>query len=92
MGDKDEIVPLQSVVDWFDTVPLSSDNGGKMLTVLKGDGHDFFHERLKGNKKKKTAFDHLFEYLNMRAKKDFEWVITNTEEDAEVNPIIIVQT
>lgn len=74
MGDKDEIVPLQSVVDWFDAVPLSSDNGEKMLTVLKGDGHGFFHERLKGNKKKKTAFDHLFEYLNACAKKDFEWV------------------
>jgi len=72
MGDKDEIVPLQSVLDWFDAVPLSSDNGEKMLTVLKGAGHGFFHERLKENKKKKTAFDHLFEYLNRCAKKDFE--------------------
>jgi alpha-beta hydrolase superfamily lysophospholipase len=72
MGDKDEIVPLQSVLDWFDAVPLSSDDGGKMLTVLKGGGHDFFHERLKGNKMKRTAFDHLFEYLNRLAKKDFE--------------------
>ncbi len=72
MGDKDEIVPLQSVVDWFDAVPLSSDNGEKILTVLKGAGHGFFHERLRGNNKKKTAFDHLFQYLNTRAKKDFE--------------------
>ena len=31
MGDKDEIVPLQSVIDWFDAVPLSSDNGEKMF-------------------------------------------------------------
>ncbi|KAL7501533.1 hypothetical protein ACHAWT_009802, partial [Skeletonema menzelii] len=72
MGDKDEIVPLQSVIDWFEAVPLSSDSGEKKLTVLKGAGHDFFHERLKGDKQKKTAFEHLFDYLNERAKKDFE--------------------
>ncbi len=71
MGDKDEIIPLQCVLDWFDAVPLSSDNGEKMLTVLEGAGHGFFHERLKGSQKK-TAFDYLFEYLNTRAKKDFE--------------------
>lgn len=70
MGDKDELIPLESVLDFFDAVPLSAENGEKTLTILKGAGHDFFHERLKGNKKK-TAFDHLFEYLNSRAKKDF---------------------
>ena len=71
MGDKDELVPLQSVMDWFDAVPLSSDSGEKVLTVLKGAGHGFFHERSR-KKEKMTAFDHLFDYLNGRAKKDFE--------------------
>lgn len=72
MGDKDEIVPLQSVLDWFDVVPLSSDNGRKMLAILKGAGHGFFHERLKGNNKNNSAFVHLFEHLNKLAKKDFD--------------------
>lgn len=53
MGDRDDIVPLQTVLDWFDAVPLSSDNGGKMLTVLKGAGHGFFHERIQGKRRRR---------------------------------------
>lgn len=77
VGDKDEIVPLSSVQQWFDSVSnLSSDKGEKTMVVFKGAGHGFFHERvLRGGRKHRTknAFfaDGLFERLNGLASKDF---------------------
>mmetsp|Transcript_10186 Transcript_10186/g.22055 ORF Transcript_10186/g.22055 Transcript_10186/m.22055 type:complete len:428 (+) Transcript_10186:129-1412(+) len=76
-GDRDEIVPLTSVMKWFEAVTnLSSDDGEKIMIVLKGAGHGFFHERtkwgLKSENTKKLFVDNLFDWLNGLASKDFE--------------------
>ncbi|KAL9180629.1 hypothetical protein ACHAXT_011082 [Thalassiosira profunda] len=73
VGDRDEIVPVQSVREWYDSVTNLS-NGEKTLTVLRGAGHGFFHERSsgRGGKQRTNEFaDRLFEWLNDRARKDF---------------------
>ena len=74
-GDRDSIVPISSVQEWFDAVTnLSAEKGEKKIVVLKGADHGFFHERHKGyhgSKKKLFFADSLFEWLDHLAKKDF---------------------
>jgi pimeloyl-ACP methyl ester carboxylesterase len=77
MGDRDEIVPLSSVSQWFDSVTnLSSDTGEKTLITVKSAGHGFFHEDIRGtttqNKHQKGAkdgFESLFVWLNSHSSK-----------------------
>lgn len=77
IGEKDEIIPLSSVTNWFEAVTsLSSDNGEKKIIVLEGAGHGFIHERREGRKRKirEQCYygESLFEWLNGLAIEDFQ--------------------
>lgn len=61
-GEHDEIVPLQTVRDWYESSGICE----KELIVVKGAGHGFFHEK---DQKSKNAFESLFEWLDSRECK-----------------------
>ena len=73
-GDKDYIVPISSITQWYEAVTnLSSEKGEKKLIVLEGADHGFFHEGGSHKSAKKNVFaEKLFDWLNDLTSKDFE--------------------
>lgn len=66
MGDRDEIVPFDSVQRWFDSVTkLRKITGEKKFIKLKNGRHSFMHERSSVD-----FVDSLFQWLNTHASQE----------------------